>query len=165
MGERLKRRHAFGMCVLAHIAAANLYIDEKWKKRRKIWVRDWLRERERLDAHNNILQELRLNDADGVRSHIRMDNDTCVFVLEGIKDKIIKQTTKFRKPISSGEQLSLTSRFMATGESYKSLSFQFRVANNTHVKCISDNLKIFFSSNKINAMNALGKFVKKSFVK
>ena len=65
-----------------------------------------------------------------------MENETYVFILEGIKDKIIKQTTKFRKPISPEEQLSLTLRLMATGESYKSLSFRFRVAHNTISKTI-----------------------------
>ena len=93
MDGRLRRRQALGICVLAHIAVANLYIVEKLQKRRNIWVRDGLRERERLGAHNNILQQLRLNDADGFPSYLRMKNDTCVFIPEGIKDKIIKQTT------------------------------------------------------------------------
>ena len=70
MGERLRRRQVFGICVSAHSADAKLYIDEKRKKRRKIWVREWLRERERLPAH----------------------------------------ITKFRKPISPEEQLTLTLR-------------------------------------------------------
>ena len=96
----------------------------------------WLRELERFGAHLIEVRAIYYYDADGFPSNLRMEIDTYLFILVGIKDKIIKQTTKFRKPISPEEQLSLTLRFMATGESYKSFSLRFRMDNNTISKII-----------------------------
>ena len=41
---------------------------------------------------------------------------------------ITKQTTPMRKPISAEEYLSVTLRFVATGENYASLGYQFRMS-------------------------------------
>ena len=42
-----------------------------------------------------------------------------------------KQTTWMRKPISAGEYLAVTLRFLATGETYASLEYQFRISKST----------------------------------
>lgn len=42
-----------------------------------------------------------------------------------------KQITVMRKPISAAEYLAATLRFLATGESYSSLEFQFRISKST----------------------------------
>ena len=45
-----------------------------------------------------------------------------------MKPKITKKTTRFRLPISSEEKLAITLRFLATGETCKSLMYQYRVS-------------------------------------
>ena len=45
-----------------------------------------------------------------------------------MKPKITKETTRFRLPISPEEKLAITLRFLATGETYKSLIYQYRVS-------------------------------------
>ena len=45
-----------------------------------------------------------------------------------MKQKITKKTTRFRLPISPEEKLAITLRFLATGETYKSLMYQYRVS-------------------------------------
>ena len=45
-----------------------------------------------------------------------------------MKPKITKKTTRFRLPISPEEKLAITLRFLATGETYKSLMYQYRVS-------------------------------------
>ena len=45
-----------------------------------------------------------------------------------MKPKIMKKTTRFRLPISPEEKLAITLRFLATGETYKSLMHQYRVS-------------------------------------
>ena len=42
--------------------------------------------------------------------------------------KITKKTTRFRLTISPGEKLAITLLFLATGETYKSLLYQYRVS-------------------------------------
>ena len=39
---------------------------------------------------------------------------------------ITKQTTKFRTPIPAAERLTITLRYLATGETFESLMYQFR---------------------------------------
>ena len=49
-----------------------------------------------------------------------------------------RQATNYRAPISVGEKLSLTIRYLATGESYTSLSCQFRVGRSTISKFLQE---------------------------
>ncbi|KAF4115303.1 hypothetical protein G5714_002792 [Onychostoma macrolepis] len=53
------------------------------------------------------------------------------FLLGKVKHLITKQDTKMRLAIPPGERMSLTLRFLATGESFKSLRFQYRVGTST----------------------------------
>ncbi|KAF4114018.1 hypothetical protein G5714_004241 [Onychostoma macrolepis] len=53
------------------------------------------------------------------------------FLLGRVKHLITKQDTKMRLAIPPGECMSLTLRFLATGESFKSLRFQYRVETST----------------------------------
>ena len=48
--------------------------------------------------------------------------------LVNYETKITKKTTRFRLPISPEEKLAITLRFLATGETYKSLMYQYRVS-------------------------------------
>ena len=75
------------------------------------------------------MKELRLEDTQGYSEMMRMNYDSFKFVLL----KIEKDITRFElakgglKPISPAERLTLTLRFLVTGETYRSLSFQFRI--------------------------------------
>ena len=48
-----------------------------------------------------------------------------------VQPAITKQTTNMRKPVSPEEKLAVTLRFLATGESYESLMYQFRIHRST----------------------------------
>lgn len=43
----------------------------------------------------------------------------------------MKQTTWLRQPISAAEKLAVTLRFLATGESFQSLMYQYRISKST----------------------------------
>ena len=45
-----------------------------------------------------------------------------------MKPKITKKTTRFPLPISPEERLDIRLQFLATGETYKSLMYQYRVS-------------------------------------
>ena len=51
---------------------------------------------------------------------------------------LARQATNYRAPINVGEKLALTIRYLATGESYSSLSCQFRVGRSTISKFIPE---------------------------
>ena len=59
-------------------------------------------------------------------------------LLEKVMPYIKKKTTHLRLPISSEEKLTLTLRFLATGESYQSLMYQYRVSDKTISKFIPE---------------------------
>ena len=57
---------------------------------------------------------------------------------------ITKQTTRLRKPISAEQKLAVTIRFLATGESFQSLMYQFRVHETTISKFIPEVCQAIF---------------------
>ena len=48
----------------------------KSRRKRKLWVRKWIARRESRGAYNAIMQELRLEDAEGYRRYLRMNTDS-----------------------------------------------------------------------------------------
>ena len=48
-------------------------------------------------------------------------------LIEKVRPFITKQTTKFRTPIPAAERLTITLRYLATGETFESLMYQFRI--------------------------------------
>ena len=60
-----------------------------------------------------------------------MNTATFEELVEKLRPFITKQTTRLRKPISAEEQVAITIRYLATGESYESLQYQFRVEEST----------------------------------
>ena len=48
----------------------------KKRKKRKIWVKEWLRRQETLGAYNNIASELQLQDCYSYRRYLRMNCET-----------------------------------------------------------------------------------------
>jgi hypothetical protein len=57
------------------------------------------------------------------------------FLINLIREKISKKDTAFRKAISIQERLTLTSRFLASGDSYVSLLYLFKISMQA-ISCI-----------------------------
>ncbi|KAK7156966.1 hypothetical protein R3I94_006883 [Phoxinus phoxinus] len=74
---------------------------------------------------------MEVSDREGVKELLRMSVEELEFVLNKVSPLITKQDTNMRLSISAKERLVLTLRFLATGESFTSLNFQFRVGKST----------------------------------
>ncbi|KAG0715169.1 hypothetical protein GWK47_012565 [Chionoecetes opilio] len=59
-----------------------------------------------------------------------MSKDNFVKLLNLVSPLIRKQDTKLRKAVSPAQRLSVTLRYLATGESRRSLEFQYRISHN-----------------------------------
>ena len=95
-------------------------------------TRKWIKRREEIGYFNNIVEELRVEDTASYREMIRMDYETFQDILTAITLKISKkQKQRGHKVISPAERLTLTLRYLATGESFKSLHYQFRIGRAT----------------------------------
>ena len=101
---------------------------KKKRKPREIWVKKWLMKRDKKSAYNTILQELRLDDKANFRRYLRMNTDTFDELVRLVKPHIEKKCTRLRKPLGVEEKLACTLRYLATGESFVSLQFQFRIS-------------------------------------
>ena len=112
--------------------------DEKKKMRRKklrakrsCWVQPYLQRRLEQGNYDNLMQELKNETPELFRNFTRTSG--CLFdeIVEKVTPYIEKEETFFRKPLPPGLRVAITLRFLATGESYISLQYSFRVAGNT----------------------------------
>ena len=107
-------------------------------RRHNMWVRPWLLQREERGAYHNIMAELYATDIPGFTNFMRMTPEFFEMIKTRLEPRLARQATNYRAPISVGETLALTIRYLATGESYTSLSCQFRVGRSTISKFLPE---------------------------
>lgn len=82
-------------------------------------------------CYAKLLVELRTSDVKQFANFLRLSYNEFDFLLDLVKPLIEKNNTKMRKAICAGERLALTLRYLATGDSFKSLQFLFRIPQST----------------------------------
>lgn len=119
-----------------YLAASSAFIimhainKKKKKRNRRMWVRPYLARRQVLSS--TLWNELRLDDF-LFQNFTRMSRSDFELLVNKLGPIITKETTNMRDPIPVTTKLAITLRFLATGDSYRSLMYQFRVSNS----CIS----------------------------
>ena len=111
---------------------------QKPRRWHNMWVRPWLLQREERGAYHNIMAELYATDIPGFTNYMRMTPEFFEMIKTRLEPRLARQATNYRAPISVGEKLALTIRYLATGESYTSLSCQFRVGRSTISKFLPE---------------------------
>lgn len=125
--KRKRRRRKLILLMLMRSHEQSMSISNNGRPR-EIWQKQWLAKRDDLSVHHNILKELKLQNGENYRQYLKLDADTYGYILDKIRPLITKETTRFRRPISPEEQLAITLSFFATGETYHSLMYQYRVS-------------------------------------
>lgn len=124
------------------LCAVIIAIIMKRRKRRRrnrtVWTRDWIKNRKRHGAYHHLLQELRVSDLASYSNFLRMDVSTFEELLRVTAPAITYQDTNKREAISPGERLAVTLRFLATGETYTSLQYIYRIPAQTIGKIIPE---------------------------
>ena len=123
MASAAKRQKIAALCMT--IACLD---DEGEGIRKKGSDRDWLRRRAERGSYAGIVTDLAAEDLPSFKHYMRMDVNSFRRLVEVISPRIVKKNTRMRSPISPSERLALTLRFLATGETFRSLEFQFRVS-------------------------------------
>ena len=90
------------------------------RRRHNMWVRPWLLQREERGAYHNIMADLYATDIPGFTNYMRMTPEFFEMIKTRLEPHLARQATNYRAPISVGEKLALTIRYLATGESYTS---------------------------------------------
>ena len=91
---------------------------------RRIWTRPWILRRKIYGAHHALIEELRNEDPKGLKNFLRMDLQTFEELLHMVTPLIQKKDTRLRDSIPPAERLSLTLRFLATGNIFHLLFLQ-----------------------------------------
>ena len=115
-------------------------------QRPRRWVRDWVGRRGGLGASNTLLRELAEEDPAEYRNALRMDTSKFEELLSMVASKVQKQDTVMRPAISSKTKLEVTLRYLATGDSVRSLGLMFRVPHNTISSFLPDVLAAIYDS-------------------
>ena len=105
---------------------------------RKVWVREWLARRQEFGQYDGLLTELHKEDYRGYKNYLRITPALFQEMVEKVTPHLQKQSTFMREPLQVGLKLAATLRFLATGNSYQSLQFSFRVEASTISKFIHE---------------------------
>lgn len=105
---------------------------------RKFWSRPWLLRRPLFGQYEQLMSELAREDIPGFKNFLRVEPDLFHELLQRVGPRIERQNTFMRKSLEPGLRLAVTLRYLATGDSYKSLEYGFRVANNSISRIIPE---------------------------
>ncbi|XP_062704016.1 uncharacterized protein LOC134286423, partial [Aedes albopictus] len=134
--------------VAAILGAAYILLDEDEPptkvSRRSVWVHEWIRQREDQGCYENLLKQLRNKLPNLYQNFLRMTAKEFDYLLKLVTPYIEKQDTYMRKSISPGERLALTLRYLATGESFSSLQYLFRIPQCTISQIIPEVLDAIY---------------------
>ena len=101
------------------------------RKRCSVWVRPYLRRRLAHGHYDNLIHELSGEDKHLYRNFLRLDEGLFNEIVERLRPHIEKKITRWREPLDVALRVAITLRFLATGNSYKSLGTVFCMFPNT----------------------------------
>lgn len=126
-GPSREKRKAAAATVVA------LLLDEQGnsnRRKKRQWMKELTKARDQVGAQKNLLPMLQLSDEE-FRGYLRTRTDDFDELVSGIRAAVECQDTLMRPAISVEEQLTLTLRFLATGESFHSLHYQYCIGTST----------------------------------
>lgn len=139
--ERVRRRilKLFGMY---------LVLKRKQEAQERLcWVRPIFSEQRRSEqgASNNLVREFRENEptTEKYEDFFRMPPQMFEELLSLLEPRLTKQNV-VRQSISARTRLEITLRYLATGDSMKSMSYLFRVGHNTISKIVSETCQVIW---------------------
>ena len=104
-------------------------VDSDDEKPRRGKTKEWIKRRGVSSYFQNIFQALKVEDRMGFKDMFRMSVTGYEFLLSQISDLISpNERINGNRPILADEGLALTLRYLATGESFQSLRYQFRIS-------------------------------------
>ncbi|XP_064635332.1 uncharacterized protein LOC135492680 [Lineus longissimus] len=109
----------------------------KRKRRHQYWVHPILKERAVYGEYHHLVKKL-FGYEDKFFLYFRMMPEHFNLLLDNVKGYITKEYTAFRRPIGPEERLAICLRFLATGDSYKTIAFSYYVGVHTVSKIIQE---------------------------
>lgn len=119
---------------------------KKQKCRRSVWTREWIMRRSQ-DLRGTIHlahEELRFEDSDYFQRFFRLRADLFDQLVDMVTPFIQRQDTNMRKCISPRDRVSVTLRFLATGEAYRSLEYSMRIPACTISRIVPETCRVIY---------------------
>ncbi|XP_069752422.1 uncharacterized protein [Narcine bancroftii] len=114
------------------------------RKAKTVWVCEWLLQQQHHGWYEKLMKHLEEGDVRSFKNFLRVDPEMFRKLVAHLTPRIQKQDTNFSKALPPGLNVAITLRFLATGNSYKSLSYGFRVAPNTIVSIVPEVCKAIY---------------------
>lgn len=140
----------------AYFIILSSLLKKKKKKKPKRWSSQLYLNRKRQLTENStgLLKDLLAdNKTSGFFKNFTRMSEDFFLLLNCIKPRIERQDTSYRKAIPAEERLALTLRFLATGDSFTSLQYLFKVSKQliseivpevcqAIIECLSDYVQV-----------------------
>ena len=97
-------------------------------RKRKEWVREIFQYRRQRGEFHRLVAELTLHDSEYFFKYFRMSASQYEILLRMVAPKITKNEKKRADCIGASERLSVTLRYLCTGDSFVSISSSFRIS-------------------------------------
>ncbi|RXN13484.1 nuclease HARBI1 [Labeo rohita] len=127
------------LVALAIAAVVTVNVQRKWKRRGtlRFWVHSILRKRKQRGEYHGLVRELRL---DGVlfEQYFRMSPDTFDELLGRVGPLITRADSMMRKAIGPAQRLAICLQYLATGDSFRTIAFSYRVSHSTVAGIVQD---------------------------
>lgn len=127
--EYARARHHHNV-ILAALVAEEAWVARVERRQRRWWVRPWLLRRPLYGDYDTLMVELEREHQADFKKFLRMEPAMFRELLRRVGPRI-ERSREGRQPLSAGLKLAITLRYLATGDSYQTLCFNFRVAHNT----------------------------------
>ncbi|KAI4469801.1 hypothetical protein MML48_1g12284 [Holotrichia oblita] len=121
---------------------------KKNRRRRRMWIREWIKRRDVFGASATFLREVELEDPETFRNHLRLTTNQFQELLSVVKDFIKKKDTLMRPALEPRIKLQITMRYLATGDSFSTLEHMYRIPKSTISKFLPQVLKAIYEGLK-----------------
>lgn len=104
------------------VAIALVVASKKKDKNKRRWMKEWFKKRNKY-THENLLNDLRISEPSDFQNFLRLDSTVFEELLRMVIPEIKKRDTTMRDAISPSQRLSITLRYLATGNTFEDLKF------------------------------------------
>lgn len=121
------------------------------KYNRNVYVREWISRRSEKGVFHQLVKELQLEDHAAYRDFFRVNRENFLYLVEKVSPLIAKNEQPrplnlVRASIKPDERLAVTLRFLATGESFHSLEYSFRISRQAISSIVQETCKALYKT-------------------